>query len=170
MVKIRLRRVGTKKQASFRVVIADSRAPRDGRFIEKIGFYNPRTEPETLRIDEARALYWLQVGAQPTESVMRLLKTKGTLARFERLRQGEELEALVAEAEAEEEAAEEEDVEVEEAQPIEEETEAEAEETAEETEAEEATEETVEEEDEQEETTEPSEDEAEEEPEADQAE
>ncbi len=172
MVKIRLRRVGTKKQASFRVVIADSRAPRDGRFIEKIGFYNPRTEPETLRIDEARALYWLQVGAQPTESVTRLLTTNGTLARFERLRQGEELEALVAEAEAEEEAAEGEDVEVEEAQPIEEETEAEAEaeETAEETEAEEATEETVEEEEEQEETTEPSEDEAEEEPQADQAE
>lgn len=165
MVKIRLRRVGTKKQASFRVVIADSRAPRDGRFIEKIGFYNPRTEPETLQIDEARALYWLQVGAQPTESVTRLLTTNGTLARFERLRQGEELEALVAEAEAEGE-----DVEVEEAQPIEEE----AEETAEETAAEAATEETVEEEneeeDEEEETTEPSEDEAEEEPEADQAE
>ena len=171
MVKIRLRRVGTKKQASFRVVIADSRAPRDGRFIEKIGFYNPRTEPETLQIDEARALYWLQVGAQPTESVTRLLTTNGTLARFERLRQGEELEALVAEAEAEAEA-EGEDVEVEEAQPIEEE--AEAEETAEETAAEAATEETVEEEDEEEdeeeETTEPSEDEAEEEPEADQAE
>jgi small subunit ribosomal protein S16 len=98
MVKIRLRRVGAKKQASFRVVVADSRAPRDGRFIEQIGFYNPRTEPETLRIDEARALHWLNVGAQPTDSAARLLKTTGTLDRFERLKQGEPLEDLVAEA------------------------------------------------------------------------
>lgn len=158
MVKIRLRRVGTKKQASFRVVIADSRAPRDGRFIEKIGFYNPRTEPETLQIDEARALYWLQVGAQPTESVTRLLTTNGTLARFERLRQGEELEALVAEAEAEP-TAEEEEAEAEEAQT--------AEESAE---AEEVAEEVTEEENEQEEPAEPSDDESEEKPEANQSE
>lgn len=107
MVKIRLRRVGAKKQASFRVVVADSRAPRDGRFIEQIGFYNPRTEPETLRIDEERALHWLNVGAQPTESAARLLTTTGTMARFERLRQGEPLEELVAEAEEEPEAGEE---------------------------------------------------------------
>jgi len=107
MVKIRLRRVGSKKQPSFRVVVADSRSPRDGRFIEGIGFYNPRTEPETLRVDEARALYWLSVGAQPTESATRLLTTLGTLQRFERLKQGESLEALVAEAEAEEDAEEE---------------------------------------------------------------
>ncbi len=99
MVKIRLRRVGAKKQPSFRVVVADQRAARDGAFIEKIGVYNPRTEPETLRIDEARALYWLSVGAQPTESVARLLKTTGTMARFERLKEGESLEDLVAEAE-----------------------------------------------------------------------
>lgn len=104
MVKIRLRRVGSKKQPSFRVVVADSRAPRDGRFIEQIGFYNPRTEPETLRIDEERALYWLSVGAQPTESTTRLLTTTGTLARLERLKQGEALEVLIAEAEAPEEA------------------------------------------------------------------
>jgi small subunit ribosomal protein S16 len=103
MVKIRLRRVGSKKQPSFRVVVADSRSPRDGRFIEEIGFYNPRTEPETLRVDEARALYWLSVGAQPTDSATRLLKTLGTLQRFERLKQGESLEELVAEAEMEEE-------------------------------------------------------------------
>jgi small subunit ribosomal protein S16 len=103
MVKIRLRRVGSKKQTSFRVVVADSRAPRDGRFIEEIGFYNPRTEPETLRVDEARALHWLTVGAQPTDSVTRLLKTLGTLGRFERLKQGEPLEDLVAEAEMSEE-------------------------------------------------------------------
>ena len=117
MVKIRLRRVGAKKQASFRVVVADSRAPRDGRFIEQIGFYNPRTEPETLRIDEARALHWLNVGAQPTDSAARLLSTTGTMDRFERLKQGESLDTLVAEAEeaevaeAEEEGVEEEGVE-----------------------------------------------------------
>jgi small subunit ribosomal protein S16 len=99
MVKIRLRRVGAKKQASYRVVVADSRAPRDGRFIERIGIYNPRTDPETVRIKEDRALHWLSVGAQPTDAVARLLKNQGTLARFERLRQGESLEALVAEAE-----------------------------------------------------------------------
>jgi len=99
MVKIRLRRVGAKKQASYRVVVADARAPRDGRFIESIGFYNPRTEPETVTIKEDRALHWLSVGAQLTEPVARLLKKQGTLARFERLKQGEPLEALLAEAE-----------------------------------------------------------------------
>lgn len=99
MVKIRLRRVGAKKQPSYRVVVADSRAPRDGRFIEVIGFYNPRTEPETIKIQEDRALHWLNVGAQPTDAVARLLKKLGTMARFERLKQGEPLEALVAEAE-----------------------------------------------------------------------
>jgi len=99
MVKIRLRRVGAKKQASYRVVVADSRSPRDGRFIEVIGFYNPRTEPETVTIKEERALHWLSVGAQPTEPVVRLLKKQGTLARFERLKRGESLESLLAEAE-----------------------------------------------------------------------
>ena len=99
MVKIRLRRVGAKKQPSYRVVVADSRAPRDGRFVEVIGYYNPRTEPETVKIKEDRALHWLNVGAQPTEAVVRLLKARGTLARFERLKQGESVEALVAEAE-----------------------------------------------------------------------
>ena len=98
MVKIRLRRVGAKKQPSYRVVVADSRSPRDGRFIEVIGFYNPRTEPETVTIEEDRALHWLSVGAQPTEAVARLLRSQGTLERFERLRQGESLETLLAEA------------------------------------------------------------------------
>jgi small subunit ribosomal protein S16 len=99
MVKIRLRRVGAKKQPSYRIVVADSRAPRDGRFIEVIGFYNPRTEPETVKIKEDRALHWLNVGAQPTESVARLLNKQGTMARLERLKQGESLEVLLAEAE-----------------------------------------------------------------------
>ncbi len=73
-VKIRLRRMGAKKQPSYRVVIADSRAPRDGAFIETIGHYNPLTEPATIKIDEARATYWLERGAQPTDTVLRLFK------------------------------------------------------------------------------------------------
>jgi small subunit ribosomal protein S16 len=100
MVKIRLRRVGAKKQPSYRIVIADSRSPRDGRFIEMIGFYNPRTEPETVEYKEDRALYWLSEGAQPTEAVARLLEKGGTLERSARLKAGESLEVLLAEAEA----------------------------------------------------------------------
>jgi small subunit ribosomal protein S16 len=99
MVRIRLRRVGSKKQASYRIVVADSRSPRDGRFIEVIGFYNPRTEPETVTIKEDRALYWLSVGAKPSRAVNRFLEKRGTLARLERLKQGESLEVLAAEAE-----------------------------------------------------------------------
>ncbi len=101
MVRIRLRRVGRKKQPSYRIVVADSRSPRDGRYIEVIGFYNPRTEPATMTLKEERALHWLSVGAQPSDPVRRILDKLGTLARYERLRQGESLEALVAEAEAE---------------------------------------------------------------------
>jgi small subunit ribosomal protein S16 len=105
MVKLRLRRVGAKKQASFRIVATDSRSPRDGRFIEVVGFYNPRTEPETVQVKEDRALHWLSVGAQPTEAVARLLKKMGTLERYERLKKGESVETLVAEAEAAAESA-----------------------------------------------------------------
>jgi small subunit ribosomal protein S16 len=100
MLKIRLRRVGAKKQPSYRIVIAESTAPRDGKFVETIGNYNPRTNPETVRIQEERALHWLSVGAQPTESVARIFRTHGTMARFERLQGGEPLDALVAEANA----------------------------------------------------------------------
>lgn len=100
MLKIRLRRVGKRKQPGYRIVVAESTSPRDGRFVEIIGTYNPRTEPESVKIEEARALYWLKVGAQPTESVARIFTTHGTMGRFERLRAGESLEALVAEAEA----------------------------------------------------------------------
>jgi small subunit ribosomal protein S16 len=100
MLKIRLRRVGAKKQPSYRIVVADSRAPRDGRFIETIGFYNPRTSPETVRINEERALYWLSQGAQPTESLQRMLEKQGTLSRLARLKAGEPLAALLAEVEA----------------------------------------------------------------------
>ncbi|MGC8879814.1 MAG: 30S ribosomal protein S16 [Anaerolineae bacterium] len=98
MLKIRLARVGAKKQPSYRVVIADARAPRDGRFLERIGFYNPRTEPPTVQIDEERALYWLSRGAQPTEVVAAMLRKRGTLDRLERLRRGEDLQTLLREA------------------------------------------------------------------------
>jgi len=111
MVKIRLRRMGKKKQPTYRVVVADSRAPRDGRFIETIGFYNPRTEPPTVQIKEDRALHWLSQGAQPTDAVTRLLRNKGTLDRFTRLKEGEDLESLLAEVAVEEEIAVEEVVE-----------------------------------------------------------
>ncbi len=98
MVRIRLRRVGLKKQPSYRIVVADRESPRNGRYIEIIGFYNPRTEPITMEVKEDRALYWLNVGAQPSEAVARLLKNLGTLDRLERLRKGEAMETLVAEA------------------------------------------------------------------------
>jgi small subunit ribosomal protein S16 len=104
MVRIRLRRVGRKGQPSYRIVVADARSPRDGRYLEIIGFYNPRTQPDTMTIKEDRALYWLSVGAQPSEAVHRILNRLGTAGRFERLRKGEALETLVAEAEAEAEA------------------------------------------------------------------
>ena len=100
MVKIRLRRTGAKKKPTYRLVVADSRSPRDGRFIEIIGHYNPRTEPTTLEVHEDRALHWLSVGAQPTDIVQKLLKNRGTLDRFARLKEGVALEELVAEAEA----------------------------------------------------------------------
>ncbi|HHB91334.1 MAG TPA: 30S ribosomal protein S16 [Anaerolineae bacterium] len=74
MVRIRLRRTGAKKQASYRIVVADSRAPRDGKFIEVLGWYNPRTDPPTFEINKERAEYWLSRGAQPSDAVARLLK------------------------------------------------------------------------------------------------
>ncbi|MBN1679691.1 MAG: 30S ribosomal protein S16 [Anaerolineae bacterium] len=99
MVRIRLRRVGRKKQPSYRVVVADSRSPRDGRYIEIVGFYNPRTQPATMTIKEDRVLHWMSLGAQPSDAVRRILDKLGTLGRFDRLRQGEPLEALLKEAE-----------------------------------------------------------------------
>ena len=74
MVKIRLRRMGSKKNPYYRVVVADSRDPRDGRFIEEIGTYDPLTTPATIKIDMERAKYWIGCGAQPTETVRGLLK------------------------------------------------------------------------------------------------
>ncbi|MBQ7384841.1 MAG: 30S ribosomal protein S16 [Clostridia bacterium] len=76
-VKIRLTRTGAKKAPTYRVIVADSRSPRDGRFIEEIGHYNPRTEPVEIVINEERAKVWLKNGAQPTETVKALLKKSG---------------------------------------------------------------------------------------------
>ena len=74
MVKIRLRRMGAKKAPYYRVIVADSRSPRDGRFIEELGTYDPMAEGETLKIDVERAKYWISNGAQPTDTVRGLLK------------------------------------------------------------------------------------------------
>ncbi|MBA7677274.1 hypothetical protein ES703_85526 [subsurface metagenome] len=79
MVKIRLRRVGSKKKPSYRLVVADSRAPRDGAFIDILGHYNPLTDPETVVIDEDKARHWLEKGAQPTDTAARLLAKAGII-------------------------------------------------------------------------------------------
>ncbi|MBP7928547.1 MAG: 30S ribosomal protein S16 [Acidimicrobiia bacterium] len=78
-VKIRLMRGGKKKQPTYRVVVADERSPRDGRFVEIIGFYNPRQEPSVIEIDNDRAAHWLSVGAQPTDAAAKLLKISGAM-------------------------------------------------------------------------------------------
>ena len=79
MVKIRLKRMGAHKKPFYRVVVADSRSPRDGRFIEEIGYYNPMTEPATISIDEEKAKKWLGKGAQPTDTVKFLFKKNGII-------------------------------------------------------------------------------------------
>ena len=82
MVKIRLRRVGGKKRPSYRLVVADVRAPRDGAFIDIIGHYNPLTDPETVVIKEEKAIHWLKQGAQPTDTAARLLNKAGIMEKF----------------------------------------------------------------------------------------
>jgi small subunit ribosomal protein S16 len=100
MVRIRLRRIGAKAQPSYRLVAADKESPRDGRFLEILGFYNPRTSPATIQLKEDRIYDWLGKGAQPSESVERVLRSAGALERYERFQKGEALESLLAEAEA----------------------------------------------------------------------
>lgn len=78
-VKIRLRRMGAKKAPFYRIVVADSRYPRDGRFIEEIGYYNPLTEPKTFKVDEEKAKKWIGNGAQPTDTVKALFKKNNIL-------------------------------------------------------------------------------------------
>ena len=79
MVKIRLRRMGSKKNAFYRVVVADSRSPRDGRFIEELGYYNPLTDPATIKINEEQAKKWIAEGALPTETVRSIFKKSGII-------------------------------------------------------------------------------------------
>ncbi|EPR26517.1 SSU ribosomal protein S16P [Geobacillus sp. WSUCF1] len=87
-VKIRLKRMGTKKKPFYRIVVADSRSPRDGRFIETIGTYDPVAEPAQVKIDEELALKWLQNGAKPSDTVRSLLSKQGILEKFHNLKYG----------------------------------------------------------------------------------
>lgn len=98
MVRIRFRRIGLRGQPSYRIVAADKESPRDGRFLEILGFYNPRTAPSTLNIKEDRVYHWMKNGALPTESVGQVFKSAGVLDRFERFKKGEAVETLLKEA------------------------------------------------------------------------
>jgi small subunit ribosomal protein S16 len=98
MVRIRFRRIGAKGQPSYRIVAADSESPRDGRFLEILGFYNPRTEPATITVKEDRVFHWMKNGAKPTESVGQVFQTAGVLERWERFNKGEDMETLMKEA------------------------------------------------------------------------
>ncbi len=100
MVRIRLRRVGAKKQPSYRIIAADKESPRDGRFLEILGFYNPRTEPATIQLKEDRIYEWLGKGAQPSESAQKVFKVAGLTERYDRYKAGEVVETLLAEAAA----------------------------------------------------------------------
>jgi small subunit ribosomal protein S16 len=98
MVRIRLRRIGLRGQPTYRIVAADKESPRDGRFLEILGVYNPRTEPATIHIKEDRVYHWMKNGALPSESVEQVFKTAGVLDRFERFNKGEAVDALLKEA------------------------------------------------------------------------
>jgi len=100
MVRLRLRRVGSKAQPSYRVIAADKESPRDGRFIEILGHYNPRTEPATIQLKEDRIYEWLKKGAQPSESAAQVFRSAGLMDRYERFKKGESLEILMQEAQA----------------------------------------------------------------------
>src|SRR5512133_134369 len=100
MVRIRLRRVGLTHQPSYRIIAADKEAPRDGRFLEFLGFYNPRTQPAPIEVKEDSVFDWMSKGAQPSESVIKLLKSIGAMDRFDRFKGGESMETLQAEAKA----------------------------------------------------------------------
>jgi small subunit ribosomal protein S16 len=82
MLKIRLRRVGAKKKPSYRIVVADIRSPRNGAFVDIVGFYDPMTNPETITVKEEKILQWLKQGAQPTNTTARLLNKAGVLDKF----------------------------------------------------------------------------------------
>jgi small subunit ribosomal protein S16 len=100
MVRLRLRRVGGRSQASFRLVATEKESPNNGRFIEILGFYNPRTQPATIQLKEDRIYEWINKGAQPSDSVSQVLKLAGLTERYERFKKGEKLEALLVEAQS----------------------------------------------------------------------
>ena len=97
MVRLRLRRIGLKGQPTYRVVAADKESPRDGRFLEILGFYNPRTQPATIHLKEDRVFHWMKNGALPTESVEQVFKSAGVMDRWERFKKGESIETLLKE-------------------------------------------------------------------------
>jgi small subunit ribosomal protein S16 len=98
MVRIRLRRVGLKGQPSYRIIAADKEAPRDGRFLEILGYYNPRTNPSTVEVHEDRVYEWMRTGAQPSDSVVKIFNQIGLMDRFARFKAGEAKDILLAEA------------------------------------------------------------------------
>jgi small subunit ribosomal protein S16 len=100
MLRIRFQRLGLKRQPMYRIVVTDQHTARNGANLEVIGFHNPRTRPSTDELKIDRALYWLSVGAQPTDAAMNLLKRNGLITLLERLRKGEDMETLVKEAQA----------------------------------------------------------------------
>ncbi|NPA92478.1 MAG: 30S ribosomal protein S16 [Chloroflexi bacterium] len=100
MVRIRLRRVGARNQPSYRIVAADKEAKRDGRFLEILGFYNPRTDPPTVTLKEDRVYDWLMKGAQPSDAVQKIFRMIGFYERYERFKKGESVEALMEESAA----------------------------------------------------------------------
>lgn len=87
-VKMRLKRMGAKRKPFYRIVVADSRSPRDGRFIENVGTYNPNTEPAEIKVNEELALKWLSTGAIPTDTVRNLLSKQGIMKKFHESKQG----------------------------------------------------------------------------------
>ena len=87
MLRIRLRRTGAKKRPNYRLVVADIRAPRDGAFVDIIGYYNPLTDPETIVVKEEKALHWLSQGAQPTDTAARLLNKAGIMEKFKKVKE-----------------------------------------------------------------------------------
>ncbi len=98
MVRIRLRRVGLKGQPTYRIVAAEKESPRDGRFLEILGFYNPRTNPATIEVQEDRVYDWMLKGAQPSESTLQIFKTIGLMDRFARVKGGEPMEKVLEDA------------------------------------------------------------------------
>lgn len=98
MVKIRLRRIGLRNQPSYRIIATEKESPRDGRFLEILGSYNPRTEPFSFEVDEGRVYHWMEHGAQPSESMLKLFNAVGLLERYKKYKSGEDLEKVLEEA------------------------------------------------------------------------